>query len=77
MGQRAAQTRRWLRLVILGAVAVYAILFIAFNTRHAKIDFVFGATHVSLIFLVLLALAVGFALGYFTSQLRRHRQHSR
>jgi uncharacterized integral membrane protein len=75
MGERANQTRRWLRLVILGALAVYAVLFIAFNTNRAKIDFVFTSTKVSLIFLVLLALAVGFVLGYFSSQLRRHRQN--
>ena len=74
MGERTAQTRRWLRLLILWAAAVYAILFIAFNTHRAKIDFVFTSTKVSLIFLVLLALAVGFALGYFGAQLRRHRQ---
>ena len=74
MGERAARTRRWVRLGVLGAVAVYAVLFIAFNTRRAKIDFVFTSTKISLIFLVLLALAAGFALGYFGSRLRRHRQ---
>ena len=73
MGERPNEKRRWLRLVVLGALAVYAVLFIAFNTERAKIDFVFTSTKVSLIFLVLLALAVGFVLGYFTSRLRRHR----
>jgi uncharacterized integral membrane protein len=73
MAEATGQKRRWVKLVLMGAVAVYAVLFIAFNTTRAKIDFVFASTRISLIFLVLLALAVGFALGYFTSQLRRHR----
>ena len=75
MSERVARTRHWVRLAVLGAAAVYAVLFIAFNTDRAKIDFVFTSTKVSLIFLVLLALAVGFVLGYFSSQLRRHRQN--
>jgi uncharacterized integral membrane protein len=74
MGQRVDRTRRWVRYMVLGAAVVYAVLFIAFNTHRAKIDFVFASTKVSLIFLVLLALVVGFALGYVGAQLRRHRQ---
>jgi uncharacterized integral membrane protein len=70
---RTGQTRRWIRLIVLGAIGVYAVLFIAFNTHRAKIDFIFASTKISLIFLVLLALAVGFVLGYFTERLRRHR----
>ena len=77
MRERFGQTARWVRLAILVAAAVYAVLFIAFNTHRAKIDFVFASTRISLIFLVLLALAVGFALGWFGAQLRRHRQNSR
>ena len=76
MRDRLGRTAYWARLAVLGIVAVYAVLFIAFNTRRAKIDFVFTSTKISLIFLVLLTLAVGFALGWFAAQLRRHRQNS-
>lgn len=65
---------RWARLAVLAVGAVYAVLFIAFNTHRAKIDFVFASTRLSLIFLVLLALAIGFVLGVLATQLRRHRQ---
>jgi uncharacterized integral membrane protein len=75
--ERLGQTTRWARFAILGAAVVYAVLFIAFNTHRAKIDFVFASTRISLIFLVLLALAIGFVLGVLATQLRRHRQGSR
>ncbi len=73
--ERVTQTVGWFRLAVLGAAAVYAVLFIAFNTHRSKIDFVFASTKVSLIFVVLLSLAIGFVLGYLAAQLRRHRQH--
>jgi uncharacterized integral membrane protein len=73
MAESNGQKRGWIKLILIGAVAVYAVLFIAFNTDRARIDFIFASTRISLIFLVLLALVVGFALGYFTSKLRRHR----
>ena len=75
MRERLAQASRWTRLVVLGAAAIYAVLFIAFNTHRAKIDFVFASTRLSLIFLVLLALAIGFVLGVLANRLRRHRQN--
>ena len=75
MRERLARASRWTRLVVLGAAAIYAVLFIAFNTHRAKIDFVFASTRLSLIFVVLLALAIGFVLGVLATQLRRHRQH--
>jgi uncharacterized integral membrane protein len=73
MAEGTGQKRGRVRLVLIIIAAVYAVLFIAFNTHRAKIDFVFASTKISLIFLVLLALAVGFVLGYLMSQLRRHR----
>jgi uncharacterized integral membrane protein len=73
--ERLSRAKHRLRFAVLGVAAVYAVLFIAFNTHRAKIDFVFASTRLSLIFLVLLALALGFVLGVLASRLRRHGQH--
>jgi uncharacterized integral membrane protein len=75
MRERFAHASHRARLALLLVAAVYAVLFIAFNTRRAKIDFVFVSTRLSLIFLVLLSLAIGFVLGVLASRLRRHRQN--
>jgi uncharacterized integral membrane protein len=66
--------------LLLGAVAVlglYALLFIVLNTHHVKVSFVVTSTHVSLIFVILLSLAVGFLLGVLGPRLNRRRQRRR
>jgi uncharacterized integral membrane protein len=63
--------------VPLGVVGVYLILFIAFNTRMAKVDFVLGSTRVSTIFVILLPLGIGIVLGVLLSQLYRHGKRRR
>ena len=65
------------RLVPIALVGGYLILFVAFNTRMAKVDFVFGSTRVSTIFLILLPLGIGIVLGVLLSQLYRHRKRRR
>ncbi len=76
---RLAETREsfqpalWARLVAIGIVVVYGVLFIAFNTHTTKVSFVFVSVRVSLIFLVGLAVALGLVLGVLLSQLHRHR----
>ena len=67
----------WSRLILIAAVAVYAILFVVLNTRSVKVSFVFVSTRVSLIWVILLSLAVGLVLGVLASQLHRRRQRSR
>ena len=62
------------KLVVIGIVALFAILFIVLNTHDTKIDFVFGTTHVSVIWVILLSIALGFALGALLPQLRRRRR---
>jgi len=66
----------WLQLTAIGLVAVYMLLFIVLNTSRAKVSFVFGTTRVSVIWVILLSLAVGFLLGALGSRLyrRRHRR---
>lgn len=76
-GRESFQPALWLRIVLIGLVALYALLFVVLNTRHAKVSFVFTSTNVSVIWVILLSLAVGFVLGVLASQLRRHRHRRR
>ncbi len=75
--RRTFQPGLWTRLVPLGVVSVYLILFIAFNTRRTKVDFVFSSTRLSTIFLILLPLGIGIVLGVLLSQLYRHSKRRR
>ena len=74
---RSFQPGLWTRLLPLGLVSAYLILFIAFNTRMAKVDFVFSSTRVSTIFVILLPLGIGIVLGILLSQLYRHGKRRR
>jgi uncharacterized integral membrane protein len=76
-GRRSFQPGLWTRLVPIGVVSAYLILFVAFNTRMAKVDFVFASTRVSTIFLILLPLGTGIVLGVLVSQLYRHGKRRR
>jgi uncharacterized integral membrane protein len=75
--RRTFQPGLWTRLAPIAVVSVYLILFIAFNTRMAKVDFVVSSTRVSTIFLILLPLGIGIVLGVLLSQLYRHSKRRR
>jgi len=64
----------WSRLIAIAAIGLYALLFVVLNTRAVRVRFVFASTRVSLIWVILLSLAVGVALGVLLSQLHRRRQ---
>ena len=64
----------WVQLAAIGLVALYAILFIVLNTHRAKVSFVFGTTRISVIWVILLSLAVGFVLGVLGTRLNRRRK---
>jgi uncharacterized integral membrane protein len=73
-GKRTREVRATLRLIVAALVALYAIAFIVVNTHSTKVDFVFTSTHVSVIWVILLALVIGAVLGVLGLQLRRRRQ---
>jgi uncharacterized integral membrane protein len=75
--RRTFQPGLWLRLVVGGGAIVYLTLFVALNTRKVKVSFVFGETHVSLIWVILLAVALGLVVGTLSSQLHRFRRRKR
>ena len=64
----------WVQITAIGLVALYALLFIVLNTNRAKVSFVFGTTRVSVIWVILLSLAVGFVLGVLGTRLNRRRK---
>ena len=76
MAEEQAKRERppWIQLTAIGLVALYAILFIVLNTHRAKVSFVFASTKISVIWVILLSLAVGFVLGVLGARLNRRRK---
>jgi len=71
------QPRLYARLIILGLLVAYAIAFILENRTSVKVHFVLTKTHVSLVWLILLALAVGLLAGILLAQLERRGRRRR
>jgi uncharacterized integral membrane protein len=76
-GRQTFQPGLWLRLTGIGIVGAYLLLFVVLNTRHVPVKFVFASTSVSLIWVILLSLVAGIALGALLSQLHRRRRRNR
>ena len=53
---------RW-KLVLWGAVAVYAVAFLLLNSSKQEVSFVFFSVNTRLIWLILLSMALGAVLG--------------
>jgi uncharacterized integral membrane protein len=68
------QPKVYARLIVLAVVIAYAIAFILENGKHVSVHFVIGTTRVSLIWVVLLSLALGAIGGILLSQLERRRR---
>jgi uncharacterized integral membrane protein len=75
--EREWQPRLWLKLLILFATLAYAIAFVLENRKEIGLHFVFATARVSLIWLILLSIALGLLGGVLLSQLyrRRRRRH--
>jgi len=74
------QPRLYLRLIVLGLLVAYAIGFVLENRGQVRVHFVLTSAHVSLVWLILLALGVGLLGGILLGQLerrRRRRSHER
>ena len=71
------QPKLYGRLIALGLLAAYAIAFVLENRASVNIHFVFATASVSLIWLVLLAIAIGVAAGILLGQLDRRRRRRR
>jgi uncharacterized integral membrane protein len=71
------QPRLYGRLIALAALVAYAIAFALENRRSVNLHFVFATASVSLIWLILLALAIGVTGGMLLGQLERRRRPRR
>jgi uncharacterized integral membrane protein len=68
------QTGLYLKLLVLLLVIAYAVAFVIENHRDIPVHFVFHTTKVSLIWVILLSLAIGVLGGVLISQLYRRRR---
>jgi uncharacterized integral membrane protein len=68
------QPKVYLRLIVLAVVVAYAIAFILENGKHVAVHFVFATTRVSIVWLILLNLALGAVGGILAAQLDRRRR---
>jgi uncharacterized integral membrane protein len=71
------QPRVWIRLVTLSLLVAYLVAFIIENAKRVHVHFVVTTTSVSLIWVILLSLAIGLLSGIVGSQLYRHRRRAR
>ncbi len=68
------QPRLYVRLIAIVLLAAYAVAFVLENRKSVSLHFVFATAKVSLVWLILLGLAVGFVAGILLSQLERRRR---
>jgi uncharacterized integral membrane protein len=67
------QPRLWLTVIGLVLIGAYVVAFIAENNKRVTVHFVLFSAHTSVIWVILLTLAIGVAGGLLLSQLVRRR----
>lgn len=67
------QPRLWLTVIGLVLIGAYIVAFIAENNKKVTVHFVLFSAHTSVIWVVLLTLAIGVVGGLLLSQLVRRR----
>ena len=67
------RTGLYVALAVAIATIVFLILLIARNTRHVKLDYVFGSTRAGLVWLIIISAITGWVLGIVTGFLVRRR----
>jgi uncharacterized integral membrane protein len=68
------QPKLYGRLVVLVVVIAYVIAFVLENRKSVNLHFVFATASVSLVWLILLSLALGLIGGILAAQLERRRR---
>jgi uncharacterized integral membrane protein len=69
----ALHTRLYTSVVFAVLAIVYLILLIARNTRHVKVDYIFGSGNARVVWLIVVSAIAGWVLGLATSFLLRRR----
>ncbi len=67
----------YVRVAVVVVLAAYVIAFILENRKAVRVHFVLATADVSLVWLILLSLALGFIAGILLSQLERRRRRRR
>ena len=67
------QPRLWLIVAGLALIIAYVVAFVAENNKSVTVHFVLVTAHTSVIWLILLSLAIGLVGGVLLSQLERRR----
>jgi uncharacterized integral membrane protein len=70
----SGERRLFAKLLILLAVAAYAVAFVLENRKQVNVHFTFATAKVSLIWLILLSLALGLLGGVLLPPLNRRRR---
>ena len=65
------------RRIILGVIALYALVVVLANRNQVAVNFVFFKTEASLFVVLMLAIALGFVAGWLFDDLRERRKRSR
>ena len=73
-GRKARDTRFWVTVVVGALVVAYVIGLVVDNSRRVRIGYVFGHANANLVWIVGLALALGYVLGLATVVLWRRRR---
>jgi uncharacterized integral membrane protein len=68
------QLRLWSIVIVLLLIVAYIVAFVAENNSRVTLHFVLVTTHTSVIWLILLSLAIGIVAGLLLSQLYRRRR---
>ena len=71
------QPKLYFRLILLVLLIAYAIAFVLENRKAVNVHFVFATASVSLVWLILLSLAIGLIGGILLAQLERRRRRRR
>lgn len=71
---RTWQPRLWALILALALIAAYVIAFIVANDERVDVNFLFASPRTSLIWVILLSLAIGVIGGVLLSQLYARRR---
>jgi uncharacterized integral membrane protein len=73
LNRHAQRVRLYLWSFVLAAMLVCLVALVLANTRQVKLSWVFGSTHSSLVWIILVAALLGWLAGIATSILQRRR----
>ena len=65
------------RRIVLGVIVVYLLAVVIANRRQTPVDFIFFKTEASLFVILLLAIALGFVVGWLFDDLRSRRRRKK